>query len=58
MDKNIYRCYSPNLYSYLISMNIKPDRQDINKSTKKIYWEFIKSNTLQKYLDKWSNHEN
>lgn len=54
MNKNLYRCYSPNLKTFLYNNNVHYDLVCKDIKTDKTCWVYIMSDKLSNLLIKWS----
>lgn len=56
--KDYYKCYSTNLYDYLIKEGFKSFEFGINPKTNKKFWLFKMTDSLSFALTKWTNMKN
>ena len=56
MENNIefYCCYSLNLRNFLYNNGIKYKLAALNPNSKKLFWVYIKDETLDQLLKEWS----
>lgn len=58
MNNNIlFCCYSVPLRDYLCQNNNRYEICGINPNTGKMFWVFIKTDRLNRYLEKWSRNK-
>ncbi len=53
-----YKCYSPRMYSYLISRGIVPVNTGYNSKTDKSYWIYEMDKNLSESLMLWTKRKN
>lgn len=50
----LYCCYSLNLRNFLYENGIKYELCTLNPNSKNMFWIYIRTEKLNKLLDKWS----
>lgn len=53
----LYCCYSLNLRNFLFENGIKYDLCALNPNSKNMFWVYVRTEKLNKLLNKWSAAE-
>lgn len=56
IDRKLYCCYSLPLRDFLSEHGIRYEIVALSPNTKSTMWVYIKTDALDKLLDKWSNN--
>ena len=57
-ESKLYCCFSVTQRDYLTSNGIKYELCGLNPNTKNMFWVYIKTDKLSKYLKEWSLRKN
>lgn len=57
MNVELYCCYSLNLRNFLYKHGIKYKLAALNPNNQKMFWVYVKDETLDSLLTKWAAHE-
>lgn len=57
MNVELYCCYSLNLRNFLYKHGVKYKLAALNPNNQKLFWVYVKDETLDKLLTKWAAHE-
>lgn len=55
MKSDLYCCYSIKLRDYLYSHGLRYKLAALNPNSKKLFWIYIKDESLDELLSKWSS---
>lgn len=57
MNVELYCCYSLNLRNFLYEHGLKYKLAALNPNNQKLFWVYVKDETLDKLLTMWAAHE-
>ena len=57
MNVELYCCYSLNLRNFLYKHGVKYRLAALNPNNQKMFWVYVKDETLDSLLNKWAAHE-
>ena len=57
MNVELYCCYSLNLRNFLYEHGLKYKLAALNPNNQKLFWIYVKDETLDKLLTMWAAHE-
>lgn len=57
MNVELYCCYSLNLRNFLYKHGVKYKLAALNPNNQKMFWVYVKDETLDSLLTKWAAHE-
>ncbi len=57
MNVELYCCYSLNLRNFLYKHGVKYKLVALNPNNQKMFWVYVKDETLDSLLTKWADHE-
>lgn len=57
MNVELYCCYSLNLRNFLYKHGVKYRLAALNPNNQKMFWVYVKDETLDSLLTKWAAHE-
>lgn len=57
MNVELFCCYSLNLRNFLYKHGVKYRLAALNPNNQKMFWVYVKDETLDSLLGKWAAHE-
>lgn len=57
MNVELFCCYSLNLRNFLYKHGVKYRLAALNPNNQKMFWVYVKDETLDNLLTKWAAHE-
>lgn len=57
MNVELYCCYSLNLRNFLYKHGVKYKLAALNPNNQKMFWVYVKDETLDSLLIKWAAHK-